>query len=291
MPALATVLAVDRRANLSHAEFVREYRTPNRPVILTDATNHWPALGTFTPEFFRAKHGHRRVKIGDHTYTLGEFIDLLSASTADKPAPYPCKLDLRGEYADLVPDVSPRYDLSFPDRTHSRLLARRFIGGLDDLEIFVGGPGGEFPYLHYDYLGLYAYINMVYGEKEFIIFPPDQAPHLYIDEQSSWRSRVANVFQPDFDRYPDLANAASVVEVLGPGETLFIPCGWWHSARSKTVSISVAFDQLCASNWSFFTRECLDFRRAAGLKAALIRGYLGVVGAALSAGERLRGWR
>ena len=53
------------------------------------------------------------------------------------------------------------------------------LNDLYDLEIFFGGPGGEFPYLHYDFLGLYAYINQIYGEKEFTIFPPEQQKYLY----------------------------------------------------------------------------------------------------------------
>jgi histone arginine demethylase JMJD6 len=286
--AAPALTSVDRRRQLSYADFVAEYRNPNRPVIITDAIKDWPALGKFTPEFFQAHCGDRPVPIGDRHYKLGDFLDLLLKSTPANPAPYPCKLDLRTAYADLAADV-PRYRLADPDRTHSSLLARRFLAGLADLEVFIGGPGGEFPYVHYDFLGLYAYINQVYGDKEFLIYPPGQEQYLYVKPDAPWQSGIDNVFRPDYAQYPLFAHARPVVEVLTPGETLFIPCGWWHTARSLTVSISVAFDQLCHSNWAFFTAECLRFRAAAGLKAAVIRAYLGTVGAALTASERLRG--
>src|SRR5262249_21059965 len=149
-------------------------------------------------------------------YRLREFLDLLEHSTADRPAPYPCKLDLRRpEFAALVADVSPRPALTYPDRTPSKPL-RRFFDYLDELEIFIGGPGGEFPYLHYDYLGFYAFINQIYGQKEFVIYPPGQEELLYIDEDHPWKSRVDNVFKPNLEQFPLFAQAKPVVEVLSP---------------------------------------------------------------------------
>ena len=135
-------------------------------------------------------------------------------------------------------------------------LPKRYLDGLYDLEVFIGGPGGEFPYLHYDYLGLFAYINMVVGSKEFTIYPPDQEPLLYVNPEVPWISTVENHHQPDLAKYPLLAQTRPIKVVLTAGETLFIPSGWWHTARSLTPSISVAFDQLCSSNWRFFTRDC-----------------------------------
>src|SRR5438132_143991 len=200
-PAPARLAAIDRRGGLSRAEFIREYRDAQLPVILTDASKDWPALGKFTFEFFKTELGDREVTIRGKKYRLGEFIDILLTSTRDKPAPYPCKLNLRAEFADLAA-AAPRYDFANPDRVHSRLLPKRFLDGLYDLEVFIGGPGGEFPYLHYDYLGLFAYINMIVGEKEFTIYSPDQEPFLYVNSQIGWTSTIENHHHPDLQKYP-----------------------------------------------------------------------------------------
>jgi hypothetical protein len=285
----AAVATVDRRSNLSYREFIYDYQRTGRPVIFTDLTRSWPALGKFTPQFLRTQHGHRPVTIRGKTYRLADFLDLLEQSSAEQPAPYPCKLDLRGPYAELAADIQPRPALTLPDRTHSRLLPRRFLAGLADLELFIGGPGGEFPYLHYDYLGFYAYINQLYGEKEFYIYPPGQEELLYIDEKLRWISRVDNVFRPDLVQFPRFADARPMVEVLRPGETLFIPCGVWHTARSKTVSISVAFDQLCRSNWSFYSREVRRIMYPSAVKSAIVGVMLATIGTALTAYDRLTG--
>jgi histone arginine demethylase JMJD6 len=168
---------------------------------------------------------------------------------------------------------------------------QRFLDGLNDLEVFLGGPGGEFPYLHYDYLGLFAYINMIVGEKEFTIYSPDQEPYLYVNPETGWTSTIENHHRPDLDKYPLLAKTRPIKAVLKAGETLFIPCGWWHTARSLTPSISVAFDQLCSSNWSFFVRDCLRQRRGRALKRAMARTALAASGLLLSTLELLRGER
>jgi histone arginine demethylase JMJD6 len=272
---------VERRAGLTREQFVGEYQQPGRPVVFTDLTKGWPALGKFSPDYFRKHCGDRTVPIGTHTYKLAEFLDLLEQSTPERPAPYPCKLDMNGDYADLASEV-PRPALALPDRTRSRLIPSRFRAGSADLEVFIGGPGGEFPYIHYDYLGYYAFINQVYGEKEFFVYPPGQEEFLYPDPERRWLSTVNNSFKPDLEKYPLFAKAKPAVLTLGPGETLFIPAGAWHTARSKTISISVAFDQLSPTNWDFYVNELVRLYYPTGWKKAAVRGYLSAVNGVLS---------
>jgi hypothetical protein len=132
---------------------------------------------------------------------------------------------------------------------------------------------------------------MIAGEKEFTIYSPDQEPYLYPNPETGWTSLIENHHQPDLEKYPLLANTRPIEVVLKAGETLFIPCGWWHTARSLSPSISVAFDQLCWSNWSFFVRECCRMRRGRPLKIALARAALGSAGLLLGLKERFLGSR
>jgi histone arginine demethylase JMJD6 len=285
----AETLKIDRRANLTHQEFVNEYRNPGKPVIFTDLSKDWPATTKFTPEYFQDKFGDRQIEISGKTYTLNELFDLLKNSTKENPAPYPFKLNVRKDFADLEPEISPRPGIAQPDRTHSRLIPNMLLNDLYDLEIFFGGPGGTFPYLHYDFLGLYAYINQVYGEKEFTIFPPDQQQYLYPKQDTPWLSEIENHHNPDLKKYPLLAKTTPTTIIISAGETLFIPCGWYHTARSLTLTISVAFDQLCESNWEFFTNECCFTKSKNPLKTKMIKAYLKGAGAVLSAREKLMG--
>lgn len=43
------------------------------------------------------------------------------------------------------------------------------------------------------------------------------------------------------ERFPEFGDAEYVEGVLGPGDCLYIPVGWWHYVRSLTPSFSVSF--------------------------------------------------
>jgi histone arginine demethylase JMJD6 len=275
---------LEKRTGLSYAAFKAEYLYPGKPVVFTDAAKDWKAVGKFTPDFFKTNYGHVKKNIGGKDFTLSEFIDLMLSSDEKNPAPYPCKIDVPLHMPELLPDISPRINYTLPDRINSPLIPKGFLGGADTFELFFGGVNGWFPYIHYDYMHLHAIITQVYGEKEFIIYTPDQTKYLYVDEHEPWQSAVKNYCNPDYTKYPLFANVKPSKVILGPGETLFIPCGWWHTARSVTPTISVAYDLLNASNWQEFTDDLkLMVSRQKHLKARLISAYLKSAGMVLSA--------
>ena len=248
-------LVVEKKYGLSYNEFAKDHLFANYPVVIGDACENWPAKDKFTPEFFRENYGHRDVKVQGKWYKLSEYIDLMLTGTEENPTPYPCKLQIDRDYPELVKDVSPRLKYATPDRAYSKLLPSQFLGGADMLEIFFGSPGGQFPYLHYDYMCLHAYITQVYGQKEFTVIPPNQTEFVYPNPENPWVSMIDDQINPDLKKFPLWAKATPLKFVVGPGETLFIPCGWWHTAHSVTPTISVALDCLNDSNWKNFIGE------------------------------------
>ena len=280
-------IVVEKKTGLSYAEFSRDHLFKNYPVVLGDACQDWPAKDKFTPQFFKDHYGDRKVLVEKIPYRLGDYIDLMMTATDDNPAPYPCKIQLNRDYPELVADVIPRFSYALPDRIRSKLLPERLLGGADTLEVFFGSPGGQFPYIHYDYMCLHAYITQLYGQKEFTVVPPDQTPYLYPEPRKGWVSQVNDMKNPDLEKYPLFANATPVTFVVGPGETLFIPCGWWHTARSLTPTLSVALDCLNASNWKNYMHEVhtsLSSRRPQ--LAKVVRTYLSVLGDVLGTFEK-----
>ena len=191
----------------------------------------------------------------------------------------------------------PRFPCSLPDRQAHPLVPKHLFRYVNNLEIFFGGPGGEFPYLHYDVMRLHAWITQLHGDKEFTVYAPDQEHLLYVNPDMPWQSTVQNHHNPDFERYPLLREAVAQKIVLHAGETLFIPGGWWHTARSLNTTISVAFDQLGPNNWRAFVGDVVDERQRKGqpLKAALLGAWLRAIEPLLSLAEwaganRARGW-
>ena len=284
--ARAEKLVVEKKYGMSYREFADNHLFANYPVVIGDACDGWAAKTKFTPEFFKSTYGDREVTVEGQVFRLADYIDLMAAATEENPAPYPCKLQLNRDYPELVPDVTPRFKYALPDRCHSKLMPGSMLGGAETLEVFMGSPGGQFPYVHYDYMCLHAYITQLYGIKEFTVIPPHQTPYIYPRADNQWVSEIPNIKEVDLASYPLFAQATPITFTIGPSETLFIPCGWWHTARSVTSTISVALDCLNASNWRNFRNEInLNFGKSKPLKAKAAQAYLALVGNVLKTSE------
>jgi hypothetical protein len=69
---------------------------------------------------------------------------------------------------------------------------------------------------------------------------------------------------------------------------MFIPNGWWHTARSVTPTISVALDVLNASNWGRFVNEVdIMMSRQKPMKAKVAKALLTVIGGVLTTTEKI----
>jgi len=269
---------IERRANLPHEAFVRDYLMPWRPVILTDATKRWTAIGTWTPEMFKNRYGARNITIGDKTYNFGQFMDLVIGSTRENPSPYLRNQLLEEWLPELMPDVSPLPSCTEPNWLESRLFPRKQT--LTSIEIFIGGEGSEFPFLHYDNLHVHAFLSQIYGSKLFVVYPPDQTPYMYPrDGVHRNKSNVGDVENADLLKFPLFAKATPTRFVLKPGETLFVPAGWWHTTRMLGPSITMSANTANQSNWRQFSH---DYATNAGIHRPYLRPYLGALAAYLT---------
>ncbi|MEO8215695.1 MAG: cupin-like domain-containing protein [Acidobacteriota bacterium] len=278
---------IDVRKNLSPREFEKEYLEKLRPVILDDSIGDWEAR-TWTPEWFREHFPDKIVQIDGRGVRLDEFIGQLLASDEEHPAPYLRNCDLPTQFPELLSYVS-RAPHSLPSRLGSRLLPKNFPQENHYLDIFIGGPGSGFPTIHYDVHHLVAYLVQIYGRKEFTVYPPDQGRYLYPRASQPDESEIVNPLHPDYDKYPLWKEAKGITFVLEPGQTLFVPCGWWHYTRMLTPSITIGYDQLCAANWGEFIGDQYARRRHRAMKARVFLAYLIATGTVLTTLERLRG--
>ncbi|MNC86290.1 hypothetical protein D3C83_19370 [compost metagenome] len=124
----------------------------------------------------------------------------------------------------------------------------------------------------------------IYGTKEYLVFAPDQARFLYPRTNvEANKSSIPDIENVDLSRFPLYAGARGTRFELHPGETLFVPAGWWHTARLLTTSITVSINGANAGNWSEFRRDyCAAIARRSRLKRALIEPWLGALGILLT---------
>lgn len=229
---------VERRTTPSPDELYRHYWAAQRPVVLTDFTASWPALAKWTPGYFREHFGKLVVEITDDRESdprydqnhkrhsrrmrMDRFIDrVVAAGTSNDLYMVSNNHTMkRRAFAKLLDDVTPPAALFEPTR-----------GAATSLWI---GPGGTVTPLHHDTTNIL--FNQIYGRKQFELVSPQETV-LLLDPLDGFYSPV------DLDRladakHPALRDLLVKTVVLEPGDSLFIPAGWWHRVTALDVSIS-----------------------------------------------------
>ncbi len=290
-PSYRATGSVERRERLSYEEWAREYLLKNRPVIIQDAMPEWRAMTQWTPELLKQKLGKKPLRIGPDYIPFDEIADAVVNSSDENPGPYLRNVDIEKEIPEIYPDVLPRLRYASPNWKASRLMPKDWIFPDELVEIFFGGRGTQFPQLHQDWWGMHVFVTQVYGNKRALLFHPDDRPYLYPTKENTLFSAVDNFEDPDFARFPKLQNATPHWATLKPGETLFVPPGWWHTTRMLEVSITVITVNWNQTNWGRFVREVLRTKGPKNpLKAVGIAAYMTGVGAALKVRDTLRRW-
>jgi cupin-like protein len=269
-------IQIERKSNVVPADIAREHlRGLGKPVIITDATENWPARSKWTFEFFKTTYGSDPATAwlgrGSHTgklTTLSAYIDFLDAPLAGLPGvwtgrdigkdgrpppPAPGRgtspLYLLGWYAfrqhpELYDDIAPApyfvLDL-VPALSPTLRDVFEWTSNKEYSAVFIG-PEGSLSALHRDYWNTHAYLAQIQGRKRAILFSPNDLEFLY-------EGRV-DPERPDFERFPLFDRATAYECVIEPGDTLLIPANWIHHVRALEKSITVSRNFFNDSNFT-----------------------------------------
>jgi len=254
MRALSDVpLDVDRRAGVSQKEFLDRYYSQNQPVLMTDSCDRWPALSVWDADYLVAKLGSTEIEVmagreSDPDYEINanqhrflmpfdEYVAKIRAESRSNDTYLVANNKLLATEAALPLwddfTLDERYLAPDPKRTHAFLWF---------------GPAGTVTPLHHDSVNVL--FNQVDGWKHFILIPSLEIHRVY--NNLAVYSQV-DPLNPDLGQYPLFAGAQQIHLDVGPGQTLFIPAGWWHHVESTEASISISFTNFAFSNeidWS-----------------------------------------
>jgi histone arginine demethylase JMJD6 len=248
---------IDRHAwsTIGRARYLREYIQQLNPVIITGGFDDWQARKKWTLDFFKEQYGDLPLDVDGRRLSMSTLIDEVKSSTAERPAPY-----LRNHLVKNLPEELQRDIYPMPECTGPNWLDKRFLKVWKDwtyVELYIGGTGAKFPMLHYDGKHTHAFLMQLQGVKEYVAFPPSQKPHMYAGDgpHNENRSVIDNVESPDLKRFPRFAGASGMRFTLHAGETLYVPAGWWHTARILSPSITVSVNGVNAANWRDFSHD------------------------------------
>lgn len=230
------------------ADFYGEYVVPRRPVVLRGVARDWPAVRKWTPAYLKERVGHRVVPLQGNDVAelrVGEFLDALANGGA-KALPYMRNVFIHVLLPELSADVRQPAWIQ-PNWLEVEPFASLVRSGWPEwvswCELFVSGAGTRFPFVHVDTNMTHAWAVQVHGQKRYFAWTPspDFAP-------TECRGQYLEIL---FDSEP----YSGVVE---PGDGVFIPAGWPHTAQSVTTSISVSGSWMNESNWLDFSREFFE---------------------------------
>ncbi|HVZ42961.1 MAG TPA: cupin-like domain-containing protein [Ramlibacter sp.] len=239
---------IERRKKVPVNEFWERYARGSRPVVLTGLAEGWPALREWTLPRLKDRFGHLPVEIQANrnadarfeenkalhrkTVRFGEFVEMVETggATNDYYLTANNQLLRMPEFASLLDDIGPLP--AYCDRAR-----------LKDLSYFWLGPAGTRTPLHHDTVMLLH--TQVIGRKRWKLVSPLETPRLYnYNEMFS----PVDADQPDLARFPDFAKVKVLETTLEPGETLFLPLGWWHQVAGLQASVSVSYSNLATDN-------------------------------------------
>jgi ribosomal protein L16 Arg81 hydroxylase len=226
--------AIERRSKLEPDAFFEEYYLKNRPVIITDMLDDWPAVQSWDLDYLEKKLGDKTVEI-----QFGR----KSNKNYEAEHTRHVKTIKLSEYFELINRHSPTNDFYLTAR-NSFALGDMLEGLWDDLgqlPYLDGkkgyawiGPAGTITPMHYDHTNNFM-IQLV-GRKKIFLVPPYDVGNLYNEQYVYSPVEMSAI---DYDAYPLVKNANIMELVLQPKEILFLPVGWWHEVVSLDISVTM----------------------------------------------------
>lgn len=243
---LETMRRDDRLPTVDRIEpvhFVEQFYCANRPVKLTGLVDHWPAMKLWNLDYLAGKLGDAQVELQGRRESATDYE--LYKFRHRRMLPMREVIDAIRQFE----STNEFYVTAFNDTTNKHTLAPLWdaLGPVSILEstggrdgFFWMGPKGTLTPLHHDLTN--NLLVQVLGRKKVRLIPPYELPrvrnHVHcFSEINTEELRAGGPGLPD-----------QLECVIGPGEAIFLPVGWWHHVEALDVSISMSFTNFPGDN-------------------------------------------
>lgn len=212
------------------AVFREKYYFPGTPVVIKNLAKDWPAFTKWNWDYFKELVGEQRVPLynnvksdaytpinkADDYKTFGEYIDMI------RRGPAGWRIFLFNIF-DHAPELIE--DFNWPEH-----LMKGFVKKYPML--FTGGQG-SITHMHFDIDLSHILHTQFLGRKRVLMFPFKEQYKLYrkpfeVLSLADFSNYYAESENPDYEKFPALKYAEGFDFILEPGDTLFMPSGYWH---------------------------------------------------------------
>ncbi|WP_343488151.1 cupin-like domain-containing protein [Allomuricauda sp. d1] len=230
------VQQIPRVKTLTKREFIRDYFRPQKPVVIENFIEDWPAYTKWNLDYIKRVAGEKEVPLYDDRpvkhdegfnephakMKMADYIDLLKS----KPTKYRIFL---WNVLKEVPVLQK--DFKYPD------FGLRLMKGLPML--FFGGSNSH-TFMHYDIDLANIFHFHFAGKKQCILFPQSETKFLYKIPHSLITREDIDFADPDFEKWPALKKAKGYITNLEHGNVVYIPEGYWHHMKYLTPGFSMS---------------------------------------------------
>ncbi|KAJ0408254.1 hypothetical protein P43SY_004412 [Pythium insidiosum] len=238
---------IERRSatQLTLEEFKRDFETANRPVILTDCINKWPAMQRWSDEYLIETCGSQTFSAGGFQLSMAQYLHYSRTLVDDQPL-----FIFDKEFAAKVPQLAEDYDVPeyFQEDFFSLLGEQR-----PDHRWLIIGPKKSGSSFHIDPNSTNAWNGVIRGAKKWIMFPPEIIPPgVHPSEDGGDVSTPVSLMEWFVTFYPQVRKLPPAQQPLEgicrAGEIIFVPNGWWHLVLNIEESIAITQNFVCQGN-------------------------------------------
>lgn len=215
--------------SISPEIFKKDFYEPGNPVVIKNLAREWPAYSKWNWDYFKELVGDKRVPLynnvksdaytpintADDYKTFGEYIDMIKAG----PAAWRIFLFNIFDHAPQLIN-----DFSWPEH-----MMKGFVKKYPML--FTGGAG-SITHMHFDIDLSHILHTQFGGRKRVLMFPFKEQYKLYRKPYEVLSlADFSNYYvdgKVDYEKFPALKLAEGFDFILEPGDTLFMPAGYWH---------------------------------------------------------------
>lgn len=238
---------IPREQAISKKDFLERYFKPQKPVVIENFTEQWPAYSKWSLDYIKDVAGKKMVPLYDNrpvdhkdefnephaTMKMADYIDLL------KKEPTKYRIFLWNILKE-IPEL--QNDFSYPD------FGLRLMKKLPML--FFGGKQ-SYTFMHYDIDLANIFHFHFEGKKEGILFDQKQSKYLYKIPYSLITREDIDFANPDYKKWPALKKATGWKCNMNHGDVLYIPEGYWHYMRYLTPGFSLSLRAMAQNPKNF----------------------------------------